>query len=593
MTIDFPNIKPSSLNFSPATYNIAIPIFRDVVVSPRLLASKPNGAVLTMSFRAISADKILSIFNAWELSYSGFYELMLPSEITSSINSTNFAARVSNQYLFTWRFVSEPVLSNVTAGVGDVAVELRGELDGNVKPPIAWAQQLSTATGVTYNYEWEQLLTDTKGNLYHVILVQINSVNSFKVSKFSKNGTLLWSKHYNKVSGFGNTPSRAFNYSWTAKVGPQGLIIVAGQTSNVTSSSNLSACNKVICINTNTGLVNWAKAVTAVEASSSFSHFFASVHVNNNTGHTYIVSQISNTTGFSVVTLDSNGEVTGSIKSSFYNCNTLTTNGGNSLSDGSMVIVGNYLRLAADSLLYRGGFYIILNASGSVKQSIRILGETSNINTAFQFQSHPLAAVISNSNILWVGDKGILEFNPDMSYITSYQSLTNAIDISERSDGSFAVLSRQITPIGPSPSRHRDGWCTASLKILNSNRSQITGIKEIFLGNNPVITSRLDGTTNNTDRYVFIPNNSKTLISITSALNSWETQIEPLTHENGALTVRTSTIGLPASIPTLTNPNIVNPNFSHSTNSTIISDYAGSVTIDNPSDSWTLYSLPG
>lgn len=595
MTIRFPSIKPSSLAFTPAKYEVSKPEFRDIVVSPRLLASKPNSPTLSLTFSNIDADKILSIFTAWESSYSGFYELTLPSVITSSISSTNFATRMGSPELFTWRFTSEPTLSNISAGVGDVSVQLEGQLFGDVKGPSAWAQQLSTAAGVTYNYEREQILTDSQGNLYHVILVSVNNVNSFKATKFTKNGSLMWSKHYNKTTGFGNGASIAYNYSWTAKVGPQGLVIVAGQASNVYSAnSNLSSCNKVICINTGSGLVRWAKAVTA---SDNYGHLFASVHVNDKTGHTYIFSQRTGFNypgGFSIVTLDPYGEVTAGITADFYACNTLTTNGGISLTDGSMVLAGNYNRPGPGGPYYgpaySGAFYIILNASGTVKQSVQILGETLDQNTAFTFQYHPLATVLSNQNILWTGTKGVIEFNSDMSSVVSYQGLGNVIDISERPDGSFAVLSQQIIPLGPVPSRHPSGWCVASLKILNSSRSQVTAMKEIFLGSNPYLNTLMDGAINKLDRYVFIPANSKTLISINPTIDSWETQIEPLTYSAGSLTVRTLTTGLPINISSLTTPTITNPNFSYSTTGTISNDYTGSVTVDNPTDSWTFYS---
>ena len=122
MTILFPSIKPSSLVFTPAKYEVSNPEFRDIIVSPRLLASKPNSPTLSLTFRNIDADKILSIFTTWERSYSGFYELTLPSEIVSSITSTEFLKRVVSA----WRFTSEPKLSNISAGVGDVYVQLKG-----------------------------------------------------------------------------------------------------------------------------------------------------------------------------------------------------------------------------------------------------------------------------------------------------------------------------------------------------------------------------------------------------------------------------------------------------------------------------------
>jgi hypothetical protein len=318
----------------------------------------------------------------------------------------------------------------------------------------------------------------------------------------------------------------------------------------------------------------------------AYGHTFASVHVNDKTGHTYLISIRSGAWapgGFNVITLDSSGAVTDSVSTNFYGGLT-TVNGGNSLADGSMAIVGSYSRSSL-----KGAFYIILNASGSVKTSIKVLGETDNDNTAFVFQSHPLATILSNSNILWVGAKGILEFNSDMSSIVSYKSLTGVRDISERADGSFAVLSDQVVASHPQSGQATNaGWCFASFKILNSDRTQIVAKKEIYLGENPYISIRLDGSTSKLDRYVFMPENSKTLISLNSSVDYWQTTVSPL----GKLTILTFTTTLPSNISSLANPTITDPNFSYSTTSTLTSDYIGSMTVDNPTDFWTFYSYP-
>jgi hypothetical protein len=501
---------------------------------------------------------------------------------------------MGSEQSFNWRFAGEPSLTNVIAGVGDVSVQLEGVLYGEVKGPPAWAQQLSTTAGVEYQYGNEQVVTDTKGNVYHVIAVKINNIYSYVASKFSKSGTLVWSKHYNKVSGFGNQLSKAYNYSWSVRVGPQGLIIVASQNGSVTSS-NLSGCNKVICISTGSGTVRWAKAVTSVEGNYVgfvYGHLFASVHVNDKTGHTYIVSQLSGYSqpnGFNVITLDSFGEVTGNITTDFYNSNILTMDGGNCLADGSMVIVGSYLRPVPGTIndYRRGGYYLILTASGSVQQTLRLVGEDLNESAACTFQSRPLATILSSGNIVWTGTNGIVEFNSNMSSVVSYQGLKDVHDISERSDGSFAVISQQVVSTIPEWAQLSPYvWCTASLKILNSSRSQITSIKELGLGEQPSVLDLLDGCTSKVDRFTFVAQNTKTLISIDLSINYWRTQVSPL----GYLKIMTRTANLPISIPSLTLPAITNPNFSTSTTGTIISDYTGSVTVETPTDTWTFYS---
>jgi hypothetical protein len=128
MAVQFPILSPSSVSFTPATYNTNTPKFLDIVAAPRLLASKPNSPTLSLDFHAISADKILSIFTAWESSYSGLYELTLPPEIVSSIKSVDFTGRIVSVKSTGWRFSEEPTLSNISVGFGDVSVQLKGEL---------------------------------------------------------------------------------------------------------------------------------------------------------------------------------------------------------------------------------------------------------------------------------------------------------------------------------------------------------------------------------------------------------------------------------------------------------------------------------
>jgi hypothetical protein len=127
MAIEFPALKPSSYSFTPAIYNVTAPKFLNSTLSPRLNSSKPNAAVLTLNYPNISAAKILSIFSAWDSSYSGFFPLKLPPEVVAGIKSTDFAGRVVGPKSTGWRFLSEPKLNNLIVGVGSVSVELKGE----------------------------------------------------------------------------------------------------------------------------------------------------------------------------------------------------------------------------------------------------------------------------------------------------------------------------------------------------------------------------------------------------------------------------------------------------------------------------------
>lgn len=452
-----------------------------------------------------------------------------------------------------------------------------------------WARQLSTTSGVAYDYEGENVLTDKNGNIYYVMKITINSIRSIIAIKYSLNGTLIWAKNINKATGFSNSIFTAYNQSWFARIGPQGLVIVAGQNSS-TTLNNLSACNKVICLNPENGSLRWAKAVTS-QGISAMGHLFASVSINDKSGHTYISSIFQEgNSGFNIITLDSNGDVTGNINSNFYGSIIFTLNGGQSLPNGSVAIVGSYVRPGPNGPYYgpsnRGGYYIILTASGSVQQSVRIVGESLS-SDYFAFQYCPLGTVLSNSNILWTGEKGIIEFSSDMSSIISYKNI-GAIDISERPDGSFAALCPQFIAENPQWNQLSPvNWCSASLKILNSSRTQITAVKELAVGDNPYVSLRMDGATSNIDRYVFVANNTKTIVSIDPYIDYWRTEVSPL----GYLKMMTLSTNLPRNTESITFPSITNPNFSYSSAQFLISDYSSSIVITDFTDAWTSYSF--
>jgi hypothetical protein len=150
MAIEFPALKPSSYSFTPAVYNVTAPKFLNSTFSPRLNSSKPNAAILTLNYTNISAVKILSIFSAWDSSYSGFFPLTLPPEVIVGINSTNFAGRVVGPRSINWRFSVEPVLTNVNRNIGDISVTLIGEF---YTPSPAFV----TSTMVLYSNNFDTL----------------------------------------------------------------------------------------------------------------------------------------------------------------------------------------------------------------------------------------------------------------------------------------------------------------------------------------------------------------------------------------------------------------------------------------------------
>lgn len=135
MPISYPAITPSSLEFIPATYDIASPSYKNLVVSPRPRASKPSGPILRLSYNNIQPEEILAILTAWDNSYSGYFTLTLPNSLVAGVVSTDFAGRIVSPKTTDWRFKERPTPNRFTAGVASISVTLVGEIFRPDVPP--------------------------------------------------------------------------------------------------------------------------------------------------------------------------------------------------------------------------------------------------------------------------------------------------------------------------------------------------------------------------------------------------------------------------------------------------------------------------
>lgn len=457
---------------------------------------------------------------------------------------------------------------------------------------FAWARQYALGPGVTASETsygiFNNILSDRKGNIYYILRVSVNSVFSLVAIKINKKGNIVWSKHLNRVAGFGNSVNIDYGSDWFSRVGPQGLILVAGQSANQSSAAR----NKIICLDVSTGSLKWAKAL-----SSGSEKPFNGVHVNASTGQTYIVSGTND--GWNVVTLDSSGNVIKNISFNIFGCIVRSLGNSITLADGSIAFIGSYIRPGAYywDPGFSGSFYIVLNADGSIRQALKTIGDS----TASAFQGIKPGAIRKNGNVLLLAGAGVIEFNSSMTTVASLHLQAQgggSVHVNERPDGTIALLTNPGISSIPGFGYNYSSWCAAGLVVLNSDMTQVVAEKNMGIGQDTYNSPYLDGRFGNliscvppNDRYVFMVKNSKTIVSIDPGVNSWITQV----NGPGQLQVATRTTDLPRNTSSDTFPAIANANQSSSTLSTAIQndDYRSSVTIEDFTQiTWTLYSQP-
>jgi hypothetical protein len=456
---------------------------------------------------------------------------------------------------------------------------------------LSWARQYALSSGTaaasTYYGDTNNILTDGDGNIYYILRVTVNSVLSLVAIKINKDGSAVWSKHLNRVAGFGNSVEIDYGSSWFSRVGPQGLILVAGQSANRSSA----ACNKIICLDASTGSLKWAKAL-----SSGSEKPFNGVHVNANTGQTYIVSGTND--GWNIVTLDSSGSVVNNISFNIFGCYVRALGSSITLADGSVAFIGSYLRPGGPYYwdpAFRGSFYIILNANGSIQQALTTIGDS----TAGTFQGMKAGAVRLNGNVLLLAGAGVIEFNSNMTSVTSLHLQAQgggSVHVNERPDGTIALLTNPGVSNIPGFGNSYSSWCAAGLVVLNSSMTQVVAERNMGIGQDTYNSPYLEGRFGSliscvppSDRYVFMVQNSATIMSVGPSTSSWATQVNGL----GQLQVATRTTDLPRNTSSDTFPAIANANQSSTTLSTAIQndDYRSSVTIEDFTQiTWTFYS---
>jgi hypothetical protein len=455
------------------------------------------------------------------------------------------------------------------------------------KEPRTWVREITFNAGVTPG--GANILTDEEGNVFHLVPVYVSSSPiplyepSVIVTKFSSNGSLLWSKHINRELGFQNQMTITYDYNWFAALGPQGLIIVAG-SGNDAEDTAPSRYTKVLCLSELDGSLKWAKSLsrTPLGGYGQPRCFFSNVTANSITGHTYLVFSYGNygynASEMTVITLGPDGSITGAVSSSLPSSSgPLPIKGGITNQDGAVALnaVGSF-----------GSCTLLLNSDGSINRGMRVYAGISLRN---------LASLKQNGNILWPSEQGVVEFNSDLTSVDSlYSSLGSMYNIQERADGSYVAINNLTAPESTGwGTLTPNVWGNSSMYVINSNFTQIQAIREIGYGpgaGSPNTYPKVSGASPNVDRYVVASPYDYGLVII--SFNASFEYDRYQTSSSNYVKFMSPTAGLPRSITEGSLPIVSNPSLSYSAISTIINDYSSSVVVENSTQIWSFYTSP-
>lgn len=124
MTIIFPAIAPTTRSFDAAQYAELNPQYVGTISYPRLLASKPGKAKLSLSYENIADAQAASIIAVYMNTLSGYLPVALPPEVVAGIDDEALAQRIQTGLHMDWYFDSPPKQNSVKAGISTVQVEL-------------------------------------------------------------------------------------------------------------------------------------------------------------------------------------------------------------------------------------------------------------------------------------------------------------------------------------------------------------------------------------------------------------------------------------------------------------------------------------
>lgn len=484
---------------------------------------------------------------------------------------------------------------------------------GIVEVIPTWVRQLTSPPGnQPINYSTVQVVADTTGSVYVGTSYAAVAPNPTwtrwaNITKFSASGKLMWSKDVNKDIGFGNSMTQ-FSTTPFFYVN-SGNVIIASLYYN-TANAPSSQYHKIICLDTATGALKWAKSINVVSQSTSYdTQWGMGVYTNSQTGNIYIVFNYSTTFGANagitpgILTLNSSGEVTGCIKFNMPGSGADVTNinGIETRPDGSVVVYGQ-LGTGNYSGVFRRGFILGMNAAGTALTSaVRLYGIISSQSWFHQ------GAVLSNGYFVAVDtDEG--RFHMIDPATGSYQSCRSAgislgqqvLQIKERPDGTIAVLGWIFSA---APTAINNQWNSAVVPyyprtyvaVYSSDMTKLLKYRETDIGSSSYSYRDhcrvVKGCVTGIDRYIGAPGfYGISSMDLSDTYIRYATLPSYIGIGNTFAKFASATTTLPISTSAAAQKTITTPGYTPESLTTSSSNYAPSVTISDNTTQWSYFS---
>lgn len=125
----FPEVTPSSMDFTAPEFPIKTNTSLSGVVSRRAFGNRGSKAVLSLSFDNLPDATAVEFLNSWKLAKGQLESLSLPSIVFNGASSELSSYLSSGGDALTWHFSEPPQLQRVKPGISSVRVVLEATRD--------------------------------------------------------------------------------------------------------------------------------------------------------------------------------------------------------------------------------------------------------------------------------------------------------------------------------------------------------------------------------------------------------------------------------------------------------------------------------
>lgn len=127
--VAFPEVTPSSMDFTAPEFPIKTNTSLSGVVSRRAFGNRGSRAVLSLSFDNLPDATAVEFLNSWKLAKGQLESLSLPSIVFNGADSDLSSYLSNGGDALIWHFSEPPQLQRVKPGISSVRVVLEATRD--------------------------------------------------------------------------------------------------------------------------------------------------------------------------------------------------------------------------------------------------------------------------------------------------------------------------------------------------------------------------------------------------------------------------------------------------------------------------------